>query len=371
MNRRAIILFGIGLGVLVCVGALLAPNWRAEAHDPKLTQTLNSNVVRATSQPDSTVPGLPAPTGPVVNVSTVSQLQSAVANLPSGGTVVIAAGTYNLTGTLNLPQNRGNLAIRGASGNRDDVTLRGAGIWAGNVDGVTIADLTIDGDFKATHGITLNAGAERPLIHNVRLINCNDQFIKANPDGNLGGVDGGVVEYSLMEYPSGWAPDYYVAGLDIHTGDDWIIRNNTFRNFRQKSGAATGTHPALLVWNDSKNARVLNNTFTNNDWDMALGLEETSRNNPSVPDQQGGLIDGNVISRDAATHGDVAIYVSGPNTKVYRNRYDDGSGFYPHALEYRFAATTNTDIRDNTLDGLIKARDGATGTAANNVRTRR
>jgi hypothetical protein len=59
MNRRAIILFGIGLGVLVCVGPLLAPNWRAEAHDPKLTQTLNSNVVRATSQPDSTVPGFP------------------------------------------------------------------------------------------------------------------------------------------------------------------------------------------------------------------------------------------------------------------------------------------------------------------------
>ncbi len=59
----------------------------------------------------------------MVNVSTVSQLRSAVANLPSGGTIMIAPGTYNLTGTLNLPQNRSNLAIRGATGNRDDVIL--------------------------------------------------------------------------------------------------------------------------------------------------------------------------------------------------------------------------------------------------------
>ena len=340
------------------------------------TRSLTINLVKAQTpqptpdeSPASAPTPAPAPTGTVVDVSTVSQLQSAVANLQSGGTIMIAPGTYNLTSTLDLPQNRSNLAIRGATGNRDEVILRGAGIWAGNVNGLTIADLTIDGDFKAVHGISLNAGTERPLIHNVHLLDINDQMIKANPDGALGGVDGGIVEYCLMEYPSGWAPDYYVAGIDIHTGDDWLIQHNTFKGFRQQSGATTGTHPALLVWNDSRNTRVLSNTFTNNDWDIALGLEAASRNNPSVPDQQGGLIDGNVISRDAATHGDSAIYVSGPNTKVYRNSYDDASDFYPNAVEYRFAITTNTDIRDNTLDGLIKARDGATGTVANNVIT--
>ena len=41
----------------------------------------------------------------------------------------------------------------------------------------------------------LNAGAQSPLIHNVRLVNAGEQFIKASPDGAGGGVDNGIVEY--------------------------------------------------------------------------------------------------------------------------------------------------------------------------------
>src|SRR5207245_4710778 len=44
-------------------------------------------------------PSLPAATGNVVHVSTLSQLQSAIANLQSGQTVLIDPGTYNLTDT--------------------------------------------------------------------------------------------------------------------------------------------------------------------------------------------------------------------------------------------------------------------------------
>jgi hypothetical protein len=321
------------------------------------------------------IPTLPAPTGTVVNVSTVSQLQNAVANLQSGTTIMIAPGTYNLTGSLMVPQNRTNVAIRGATGNRDDVVIRGNGmtggsvpfgIWTGNVNGVTIADLTIRD--VTDHGIILNAGTESPLIHNVRLLDIGDQMIKSNPDGALGGVDNGILEYSVMEYSSGWAPDYYVAGLDLHTGDNWLIQHNTFKDFRQQS-ATTDTHPALLIWNDSRNARVEGNSFINNDRDISLGLEGASRNNPSVPDQQGGLIENNMISRDTVTHGDVAIFVAGPNTKVYHNTYYDESGFYPYAIEYRFASTTGVDIRNNLLNRAIRARDGATGTVANNLTT--
>jgi hypothetical protein len=227
----------------------------------------------------------------VVNVSTVSQLQSAVANLQSGVTIMIAPGTYNLTGSLNVPQNRTNVAIRGATGNRDDVVIRGNGmiggsvpfgIWTGNVNGVTIADLTIRD--VTDDGIILNAGTVSPLIHNVHLLDIGDQFIKVNPSN----VDNGVLEYSTMEFSSGWVGDYYTAGLDIHNGDNWRIEHNTFKNFRQHPGATTGTHPALLIWNDSRNAQVRWNTFINNDWDIALGLYDAAQDNHAVPDQQGG-----------------------------------------------------------------------------------
>ncbi len=232
--------------------------------------------------------------------------------------------------------------------------LAGEGIWFGNVDGVFVSKLTIRD--APVHAITLNAGVKRPVIRDVHLLDIGDQMIKANPSG----VDGGVLEDSLMEFSSGWAPDHYVAGLDIHNGDDWLIQHNTFKNFRQKRGATTGTHPALLIWNDSRNAQVRFNRFINNDWDIALGLLDAAKDNPGVVDQQGGIIDGNMIYRDAATHGDTAIYVSGPNTKVYHNTYYDASGFYPNAIEYRFKSTANVDIRNNLVNRTIKARDGAT-----------
>ncbi len=51
----------------------------------------------AVAGPATPAPPLPPPTGTVVNVSTVSQLQNAVAAIASNTTIVIAAGTYNLT----------------------------------------------------------------------------------------------------------------------------------------------------------------------------------------------------------------------------------------------------------------------------------
>ncbi len=69
--------------------------------------------VRAPS-PDS-APALPAPSGSVINVSTVAALQAAVGAVASNQTVVIAPGTYNLTSTLWLNGSKANVTIRGAT----------------------------------------------------------------------------------------------------------------------------------------------------------------------------------------------------------------------------------------------------------------
>ena len=53
--------------------------------------------------------------GTIIHVSTVTQLQNAVASLGSNQTLLIDPGTYNLTGTLYLPQNLTNVSIRGIS----------------------------------------------------------------------------------------------------------------------------------------------------------------------------------------------------------------------------------------------------------------
>lgn len=312
---------------------------------------------------------LPPPTGSVVVVSTVTQLRQAVASLTSNTTIVVAAGTYQLTAPLYINGTFTNVGLRGATGNRDDVVVVGRGmtgandggvpfgIWVGgDVRGVTIAHLTIRDVFN--HPIILNAGTESPLLHNVRLVNAGQQFVKANPDGTGGGVDNGIVEYSVIEYTT-TSRDDYTNGVDVHSGNNWIIRHNLFRNIRAPQGQLAG--PAILMWNHATNSVVDGNTFINCHREIALGLIERTPD-----DHVGGIVRNNFVYRSAASGGDAAILVAdSPGTQVLHNSLLV-SGTYANAVEYRFADTTGVTISFNAADARILARDGATSAVTGN-----
>ncbi|MGF1580087.1 MAG: Ig-like domain-containing protein [Gemmataceae bacterium] len=304
-------------------------------------------------------------TNNVIRVTDVAQLQSAISNLKSGQTIVLAKGTYDLTDTLWLPQNINNVTIKGETGDHDDVILRGKGMsgtirfgfWANNVDGVTFSDFTLR-DLKDA-GFQLNSGTHAPRISNVRIIDVNDQFIKASSPGDGDGVDEGIVEDSIFEYSTN-APDYYTNGVDVHSGDGWIIRNNVFRNLRLDGGLAG---PAILFWRQSNNTIVENNTFIDNDRDIAFGLQDAS-----YRDHTGGIIRNNMIVRTSANvGGDVAIAVfNSPKTQVHHNTVIL-NGDYPNAIEYRFNSTTDVSIRNNLTDGNIVSRNGGSATVSGNI----
>jgi len=315
---------------------------------------------------------LPAPTGNVVRVSSVAGLQNGAASITSNTTIMIAAGTYNLTAPLYINGTFTNVGIRGETGNRDDVVIVGKGmsaasdggvpfgIWVGgNVSGVTIANLTIRDVYY--HPIILNAGAQSPLIHNVRLVNAGQQFVKANPNGAGGGVDNGVVEYSVIEYET-TSRDDYTNGVDVHTGANWIIRHNLFRNIRAPQGQLAG--PAVLMWNGSSNTLVDANTFVDCQREISMGLIERT---PS--DHAGGIVRNNFIIRSSTISGDAAVLLAdSPGTQVLHNTVLL-SGTYANAIEYRFALSSGVTVANNILDGRIMARDGAAGTVSSNVTT--
>lgn len=310
-------------------------------------------------------PSLAVPSGTVIHVSTESALQAAIAALRSGDTVMIAQGTYRLSGTFYLPNGVVNVSIRGATGNRDDVILLGPGMnnttvpfgfWTGNVQNITFADFTMK-DINQ-HTFIFNAGTESPVIHNIRMVDAGDQFVKSNPDGQGGGVDNGVVECSSMEYTT-VAPDGYTNGVDVHTGKNWIVRNNAFKNIRGPAGQPAG--PAILMWNNSQDTISEGNLFLNCERGIAYGLIN------KVNDHLRGIIRNNIFYRSASQSGDVGIGVaSSPGTKVLNNTVIM-SGTYPNAIEYRFADTMGVEIVNNLSDAGIQSRDGAFGQVSNNL----
>lgn len=274
-----------------------------------------------------------------------------------------------LSSTLWINGTFTNIGIRGSTGNADDVVLAGPGmaraaygavpfgVWTGgNIRGVTIANLTIRDLYH--HPISLNPGTERPHIYNVHLVDAGQQFIKSNPDGSGGGVNNGIVEHSVIEY-STRAKDDYTNGVDVHTGANWIIRHNLFRNIVSPPGQLAG--PAILMWNHSSNTLTEGNTFINCARGISYGLIVRGH------DHRGGIIRNNFFYRSRSQPGDVAIHVAdSPDTQVLNNTVVV-SGTYRTPIEYRFAGSTNVQIVNNVLDGIISPRGGATGSAHHNL----
>ena len=321
-------------------------------------------------------PPLPPPTGHVVSVSTVAELESAVGALTSGTTILVQPGTYALTQTLAIGGGVTGVALRGATNDRNDVVLLGSGM---NTPGVNIAVQCRDAQNVLVANLSIGEVLWHPLqlqgeqgcdgvhLYNLRLFDAGEQFVKGTVDfADPNGVDNGIVEYCLIEYTVIGPADGYTNGVDIHNGNGWIIRYNLFRNIRVPQGAPTTLGPAVLMWSGSSNTICDSNTFLECERAIAFGLGPQSGFPHS---HSGGLICNNFVYRQTPVQVDTSINVwDSPGTKVLHNTVIQ-NGTFPNAIEYRFAGTTGVVIENNLTDGAIQARDGATGTVAGNLTT--
>jgi hypothetical protein len=311
----------------------------------------------------------------LVDVSTVPQLEAAIASLSSGQVIRVAAGRYALTQQLRIRNGVTNVALVGATGNRDDVVIVGSGmntpgvniaIKVENAQDVRIADLSVGEAYWHPIQLQGEQGAERVHVSNVRLFDAGQQFLKSTVDFSanpLNGVDDVVVERSLIEYTTIGPPEGYTQGIDAHHAANWIIRNNVFRNIRVPPGATYLNRPGILMWSGSRNTTVSGNLFLNCERGIVFGQggQEHLGNSHS-----GGLIINNIIYRTEPQHADAGISVwDSPGTRVYHNTVIQ-NGTYPAAIEYRFASTTGVEIVNNLTDGLILQRDNASAVVTNN-----
>jgi len=329
-------------------------------------------------------PPLPLTGTRIVQVATEPQLQTAMGNLQSGDTILLADGTYPLTSSLYI-NGRNDVTIRGASGSTNVVLLgKGIdntnygnvpfGIWS-NGTNTTIAHLTIRDTWD--NEIIFNPGAQSPLVYCVRLLNAGSQFIKSNPtDVNNGiGVNNGIVEYCWLEYTGSPPGNHgtgvgYFNGISAHAAQNWIIRGNLFKNLHNPDSAAYLWNPAVLFWRHSINTVTEQNIFFNVDRAVAYGLDNTT----PYFDHAGGVMRNNFVylapglmsaSRTASSDGSLIAWNS-PGTQIDHNTVLLNSNEF-FVVEFRFPTTTNGTARNNLGDAPIHLRDNATATLASNL----
>jgi len=305
-----------------------------------------------------------------INVSTSAQLANAVATANSAGgnrVISLAAGTYTLSDTLYV--NAPNVTIAGASGDRTTVVIQGDAMSASaqvkNLvraagSNFVIKDLTLQKSGWHLLQVVGELNADAPRISNVVFRDAWEQMLKVTIDqSNYANTsDNGILENSLFEYTAGIGPQYYIGGIDVHGGKNWIVRNNTFKAIASPSNSFAEF--AVHFWNHSEDPLIENNVFVNCDRAIGFGLD--SRGNTR------GIVRNNMIyhANNGAPFADVSIYLDdSPGTQIYNNSiFTEHS--YPRSIEYRFTTTNGVLIVNNLANRPVGSRDGATGTVGSN-----
>lgn len=303
------------------------------------------------------------------NVSTPSGLTNAVNGCAPGDEIILAAGTYNMTNSLWI--DTGNIIIRGATGDREDVVVRGGGM---NVDAgsqnipmqvvasdITIQDLTVADAYY--NGIHLHGEnfIDRTIIRNVKTLNCGERHIKgAGGDGAMYDV---IVENCWLVQTEARLsrpghsvdPDDYIGGMDIMGAKNWIIRDNVFEGI---VGAAGDSRGAIFLWQNVENALIERNVFIGCARSISMG-------NPYNPTGTW-LVDGAIIRNNMIFKGNsIALEADHTrNVKFYNNTVYGTNASYSRTIQVYdngdAAATTGLEFVNNIIRGDVQ--DLATGT---------
>lgn len=301
-------------------------------------------------------------------VSSFEELTQSLHTASPRDTILLEDGIYSISGTWAAAVTTDHLTIQSLSGNRESVIIQGWGMYDDfhhgfwiSADHVTIRDLTIQS--VRNHCIQTDVDVNNLSVINCILKDAGEQILKVPASDGADHSDNGLVEGCLFEYSAGVGPRYYIGGIDVHRGRDWVVRKNIFR-FIRSPDASIAEH-AVHFWNDSRNTLVEQNLIITCDRGIGFGL--------GISSHTGGIIRNNMIYHDGSLisgmpgQDDVGISLeTSPDTHVYNNTiFFDSS--YPNAVEYRFAATSGLLIANNLTNRRIMERNSATAILQTNV----
>ena len=316
----------------------------------------------------------------VVNVSNGTELENAIANAQPGHEIVLAPGTYDISG--NIVTN-----VAGTAGSpitvRADI-LGDALIRFDAVEGFhvtepywTFENLDIEGvcgsDDACEHAFHITGNADNTTVRGCRLHEYN-AMIKGNgnavgPGGSYVWPDDVLIEYNEFFSAAPRMTGNPVTPIDIVGGRRWIIRGNFIHDFA-KGGGNNISYAAFLKGNGrdglfERNLVVCEWLHTGF---IRLGLsfggggtspDSICEDSTCNPEHQNGIMRNNIIANCPA---DVGIYLNeAMNVGIYNNTLFDTTG-----IDVRFA-TSVAVVSGNLMMGDITERDGGSFTGMANV----
>lgn len=317
----------------------------------------------------------------VKNVSTVAQLQSALASAQAGDEIVLADGTYAVNVNLSCAA-EGSAAqpITVRAANRHAALIQFNALEGFKVSGRywTFDGLTVEGvcaqDPNCEHAFHVTGHAEGFVLRNSRVRDFNAQ-LKVNAVKNGAGVwempHRGLVERNEIYDTHGRATSSPVTKLNIDTGDDWVVRDNEVRDFHKVNGISYGAfmksggkrgvferNRIFCVKDAPSGGTRLGLSFGGGGTGNAFCAPAFDTNVACDPEHTDGVLRNNVIVNCS----DVGIYLNrAANTKVLFNTLISTTG-----VDFRFPSSTG-EAHGNVLSSIVRARDSGSFTAGTNL----
>jgi hypothetical protein len=315
-----------------------------------------------------------------VHVQNASELTAAVAAAQPGDEIVLAAGTYALSG----------LSCTADGSEAAPIVVRSATPLAARVEFDGLEGFKVSGahwhfeglevvgvcasDPDCEHAFHVTGRADGFVLRGSRVMDFNAQLkVNASMIGGTWEVpDRGLVEGCELHDTTPRDTSNPVTKLNIDTGDDWVVRGNVIRDFRKnggddvsygvflKSGGKRGVIEKNLIVCDSGaggGVRI----------GMSFGGGGTAPQycapafDPNVacdPEHEDGIMRNNVV----VSCSDVGVYLNkAKGSNVLYNTLIGTAG-----VDFRFTSSTGEAV-GNVLTGVIRNRDGASGTFADNL----
>lgn len=335
-------------------------------------------------------PPLPAPRkgGTTVSVepSQAAELVGLLGTAAADTTFLLASGTYETTGRLEL--NAPGVVLRSASGNPEDVVIDASAVGSSAVAMLQaqtmVAELTIRG--ANTHQIHVSSEepgdlVEGARIYRVHFIDPAQSAVRVN--FNAAAADNGELACSTMEMTQARRDAPFcdaVSGMVAFAAAGWTVRDNIISGFWCAEGPA---RPAIAFSQSSYDNQVFRNSIRNSSIGIRMGLDQGVATedyrpipNPGCSDgyygHHRGTVQNNIISADdaAMATSESGFYAGITAWQVCETEITHNTVFSSigenSSIQYRFDRTIAT-FYNNLVSGELVVRDDAGAPVLGNI----